>query len=385
VSAKLAPDVPVETFANALISPGFIDTHVHYPQLDIIAGYGAQLMDWLQSYAFPAEERFADAAFARAAAAAFLTEMLRHGATSALVFATVHAQSADALFAAALKRNMRLITGKTLMDRNAPASLLDTPERSYSESKALIEKWRGQGRLSYAVTPRFAPTSSPEQLAAAGKLLREHPDCYLHTHMSENAAEIELVRQSFPSAPDYLGVYEAHGLSRERSVFAHSIHLSDSAWTRLGKSGASVAFCPSSNLFLGSGLFDLDSAEKHGVPVGLGTDVGAGTSLSLLAAMGDAYKVCQLRGRALDPFKSFYLATLGAARALKLDDRIGNLAPGKEADFVVLDLAATPMLERRLKGRDAIAEKLFALSILGDDRAVARTYVAGELAHRRDP
>ncbi len=343
----------------------------------------ARLMDWLERYAFPAEQRYSDPVFAATSAEVFLDEMLRNGATTALVFATVHAQSADALFAAAHARNMRLITGKTLMDRNAPEALRDTPERAYAESKALIEKWHGKGRLSYAVTPRFAPTSSPAQLDAAGRLLREHPDLYLHTHLSENSDEIANVRALFPDAEDYLGVYENHGLVRERSVFAHCIHLSEGEWQRLGSSGAAAAFCPSSNLFLGSGVFDLTSAEKHKVPVALGTDVGGGTSLSLFATMSDAYKACQVRGRALDPFKSFYLATLGAARALKLDDRIGNFAPGKEADFIVLDLAATPMLANRLKNSEDIGDTLFALSILGDDRAVARTYVTGELAHQR--
>ena len=380
IATKLKPETPIETFANSLITPGFIDTHVHYPQLDIIGAYGARLMDWLERYA---EMRYSDPIFAAASAQVFLDALLRHGATTALAFATVHPQSADALFAAAYARNMRLITGKVLMDRNAPAALLDTPERAYAESKALIEKWHGKGRLSYAVTPRFAPTSSPAQLASAGKLLREHPDAYLHTHMSENAEEIASVRESFPDAHDYLAVYEAHGLSRKRSVFAHCIHLSDNEWGRLAQVGAAVAFCASSNLFLGSGLFDLAAAETHGVEVGLGTDIGAGTSLSLLQTMSDAYKVCQSRRRSLDPFKSFYLATLGAARALKLDDKIGNFAPGKEADFIVLDLVATPMLANRLKSSTDIADKLFALSVLGDDRAIARTYVAGDLAHER--
>jgi len=376
-------DAGVEQIGNALIVPGFIDSHVHFPQLDIIGGHGAQLLDWLERYAFPAEKKFADAAYARAAAGVFLNALLSHGTTSALVFATVHKHSVEALFEAALTKNMRLIAGKVLMDRNAPEALQDTAASGYADSKALIEKWHGRGRLGYAVTPRFAHTSSPEQLDAAGRLLREHPSVLLHTHISENHAEVAQVRVDFPGAPDYLGAYEAHGLIGDRSVLAHCVHLSDSEWSRMAKAGAAAAFCPSSNLFLGSGLFDLATAEKHGVEVGLASDVGGGTSLSMLEIMDDAYKVSQLRRRPLDAFKSFYLATLGAARALKIDAHVGNFAPGKEADFLVLDLGATPALSRRLHGEADIADILFALMILGDDRSVARTYVAGELAHRR--
>lgn len=383
IGETLAPSTPIERFENALIVPGFIDAHVHFPQLDIIGGYGAQLLDWLERYAFPAEMRFADPAFARAQAEVFLDALLRCGTTSALVFASVHKASVEALFGAALQRNLRLIAGKVLMDRNAPEALRDTAASGYAESKALIEAWHGRGRLGYAVTPRFAHTSSPEQLDAAGRLLREHPGVLLHTHISENHAEIAQVRADFPDAPDYLGAYEAHGLVGDRSVLAHCVHLSDSEWARMAQAGAAAAFCPSSNLFLGSGLFDLAAAEKHGVEVGLGSDVGGGTSLSMLEVMEDAYKVGQLRRRPLDAMKSFYLATLGAARALKIDAQIGNFAPGKEADFLVLDLAATPLLQQRLAGVADIAELLFALTILGDDRAVARAYVAGALAHQR--
>jgi guanine deaminase len=377
------PDAAVERLNNALIVPGFIDSHVHFPQLDIIGGHGAQLLDWLERYAFPAEQKFADVAYARLAADVFLDALLSHGTTSALVFATVHKHSAEALFEAALSRNMRLIAGKVLMDRNAPEALRDTAESGYDDSKALIEKWHGRGRLGYAVTPRFAHTSSPEQLDGAGRLLREHAGVLMHTHISENHAEIAQVRADYPNAPDYLGAYEAHGLIGDRSVLAHCVHLSDSEWARMAKAGAAAAFCPSSNLFLGSGLFDLATAEKHGVEVGLASDVGGGTSLSMLEIMDDAYKVSQLRRRPLDAFKSFYLATFGAARALKIDAHVGNFAPGKEADFLVLDLGATPALSRRLQSETDIAEILFALMILGDDRTIARTYVAGELAHRR--
>lgn len=383
IASKIAPGTPVETFPNAIITPGFIDSHVHFPQLGIIGGYGAQLLDWLERYAFPAEEKFADADYARAQADVFLDALLRCGTTSALVFASVHKVSAEALFEAALRRNMRLITGKVLMDRHAPEALRDTAESAYLESKALIEAWHGRGRLGYAVTPRFAHTSSPAQLDAAGRLLREHAGVLLHTHISENHAEVAQVRAQFPNAPDYLAAYEEHGLIGDRSVLAHCVHLSDSEWMRMGYAGAAAAFCPSSNLFLGSGLFDLAAAEENDVEVGLASDVGGGTSLSMLEVMEDAYKVSQLRRRPLDAMKSFYLATLGAARALKIDAHVGNFAPGKEADFIVLDLAATPMMSQRLDGVADIAELLFALSILGDDRAVARTYIGGACAYVR--
>ena len=383
IVAKAPAGAPVERFENALIVPGFIDAHVHFPQLDIIGSCAGHLLEWLDRYAFPAELRYADPQFAAASAEVFLDALLRHGTTSALVFATVHAHAADALFAAAERRNMRLITGKVLMDRNAPPALCDTPESAYAESKALIEKWHGKGRLRYAVTPRFACTSSPAQLAAAGRLLAEHPDVHLHTHISESEAEIAEVTALFPDSAGYLDVYDKHGLVRPRALFAHAIHLTDAEWSRLSEAGAAVAFCPSSNLFLGSGLFDLAKAQAHEVLTALATDVGGGASLSLLATMRDGYYVCQLRGAGLDPLQAFYLATLGAARALRLDNHIGNLAPGKEADFLVLDLAATPLLAARMKGAKTLEEKLLALAILGDDRAVARAYVAGEAAHAR--
>jgi guanine deaminase len=383
IGASVPADTPVQRFENALIAPGFIDSHVHFPQLGMIGGYGAQLLDWLERYAFPAEMKYADAEYARAQADVFVEALLRCGTTSALVFASVHKVSAAALFEAALARNMRLITGKVLMDRNAPEALRDSAESAYAESKELIEAWRGRGRLGYAVTPRFAHTSSPAQLDAAARLLRENPDVLMHTHISENHAEIAQVRADFPYAPDYLGAYEAHGLIGDRSVLAHCVHLSDSEWTRMAQAGAASAFCPSSNLFLGSGLFDLAAAEAHGVTVGLGSDVGGGTSLSMLEVMEDAYKVSQLRRRPLEAMKSFYLATLGAARALKIDAHVGNFAPGKEADFIVLDLAATPLLAQRLDGVGDIVEMLFALTILGDDRAVSRTYLQGALAYQR--
>jgi guanine deaminase len=374
--------VEVEKLDGILV-PGFIDCHVHYPQTGIIASPGARLLEWLSGYTFPAEERFADAQVAAAEARFFLDQLLAHGTTSALVFATVHRTSAEALFAEALVRNMRLICGKVLMDRGAPPSLCDTAETGYMESRSLIRGWHGKGRLGYAVTPRFALTSTPAQLEMAGKLLGEHQGVHLHTHLSENVEELAAVRRAFPDCPDYFSVYEKYGLAGPHSVFAHGIHLSQSEWARLAKSGSNVAFCPTSNLFLGSGLFDLKMADEAGARIGLATDVGAGTSLSLLATMNEAYKVCQMKGQSLDGFRLFYLATLGAARALRLDDRIGNFARGREADFVLLDAHQAPLLRHRLARARNWAERLFAYAMLGDDRAVARTWVAGETAYRR--
>jgi guanine deaminase len=374
--------VPVEKLDGILV-PGFIDCHVHYPQAGIIASPGARLLEWLTNYTFPAEERFAHKDVAVAAARFFLDQLLAHGTTSALVYATVHKVSAEALFEEALARNMRVISGKVLMDRGAPPSLCDTAETGYMESRKLIAQWHGKGRLGYAVTPRFALTSTPGQLEMAGKLLAENPGVHMHTHLSENIEELAAVRRVFPDCPDYFAVYEKYGLATPHSVFAHCIHLSDAEWARFGKSGSNVAFCPTSNLFLGSGLFDLDKAEKAGARVGLATDVGGGTSLSLLVTMNEAYKVCQMKRRSVDAFKLFYLATLGAARTLKLENRIGNFEPGREADFLLLDAKGAPMLGHRLAQTKNWAEKLFAYALLGDDRCVARTYVAGALAYNR--
>jgi guanine deaminase len=374
------PGVPVERLPG-LVVPGFVDAHIHYPQTDRIAAYGGQLLDWLDHHIFPAEAAFANRGHGDRVAGFFLDELLKNGTTSALVFATVHAQSVDALFEAALARNMRIVSGKVLMDLG-PETLRDSVETGRAESEALIARWRGRGRLGYAVTPRFALTSSDAQLAGAGDLVAAHPDVLMHTHLAENRGEIAAVADRFPAAQDYLDVYDRFGLVGPRSVFAHCVHLGDRALARMVDAGASIAFCPTSNLFLGSGLFDLARADRHGVGVGIGTDVGAGTSFSMLATLGEAYKVGQMRGTALDPFRALYLATAGGARALGLGDRIGGLQPGQEADFVILDPAATPLLARRTAGA-GLAETLFALQILGDDRAIARTYVAGDRAWTR--
>jgi guanine deaminase len=376
--------VDITEYRDALITPGFIDTHIHYPQTGMIASYGEQLLDWLNTYTFPTEQQFADKAHAADVAGIFLKELLRNGTTTALVFGSVHKQSVDAFFEAAEALNLRMIAGKVLMDRNAPGYLTDTPESGYADSKALIERWHGKGRLHYAVTPRFAPTSTPEQLTLAGKLLGEYPDLYMHTHLSENLKEIEWVKALFPERKGYLDVYDHYKLIGARSVFAHGVHLCDDECKRLAETGSAVAFCPTSNLFLGSGLFDLNKLEEHGVRVGLGTDVGAGTSFSQLQSLNEAYKVMQLQGKKLDPFKSLYLATLGGANALYLDDKLGNFLPGKDADFVVLDYNATPLISYRMQQAKTLDEKLFALTMLGDDRAVKETFAAGQSVHRRD-
>ncbi|MFJ4145121.1 guanine deaminase [Pseudomonas sp. NPDC089734] len=380
----LDSDVQLTEYRDALMTPGFIDTHIHLPQTGMIGAYGEQLLDWLNTYTFPCESQFADPAHATEVAGIFIKELLRNGTTTALVFGSVHKTSVEAFFSAALKQNLRMIAGKVMMDRNAPDYLVDTAQSSYDDSKDLIERWHGKGRLSYAVTPRFAPTSTPEQLTLAGKLLGEYPDLYMQTHISENLQEIEWVKALFPERKNYLDVYDHFKLLGERSVFAHGVHLCDEQCARLAETGSAIAFCPTSNLFLGSGLFDLPKAERHGINVGLGTDVGGGTSFSILQTLNEAYKVMQMQGARLSPFKSLYLATLGGARALRLDDRIGSLKPGNEADFVVLDYNATPLLSYRLKQAKDIAEILFVLMTLGDDRTVRQTWSAGQLVHERD-
>ena len=367
----------VRDLRGKLIVPGFIDCHVHFPQLDIIGSYGEQLLDWLSRYAYPAESRFADAGHAREVAQSFVTELLRNGTTTALVFGTVHPHSADAIFEAAEARGMRLIAGKVLMDRNCPEDLRDDPDSAYADSRALIERWHGRGRLGYAITPRFALTSSEAQLAAAGRLAREFPDVWVHTHLAENMEEVEAIARQYPDSRSYLDVYDRFGLLREKSVFAHCLHMDAEDRSTMAAKGGTAAFCPTSNLFLGSGLFRLTAMRDAGVRCGLGTDVGGGTSLSMLRTASEAYKVLHLQEHALPPMQALYLATLGAAEALYLEDKIGNFRPGREADFVVLDYAGSSLTARRTAAAEGIEEKLFALMTLGDDRNVASTWVAG--------
>ena len=376
-------DVSVREYPNHLIIPGFVDTHVHYPQTEMIGAYGEQLLNWLNTYTFPTEAQFSDPQYAREIADMFIQELLRNGTTSALVFCTVHPQSVDALFAAAKQQNLCIIAGKVLMDRNGPQDLLDTPDTAYEQSKKLIQRWHGDERLRYAVTPRFAPTCTAEELQVAGKLLREFPGVYLHTHLAENVDEVEWVRQLFPQAQHYLDVYDQAGLLGRHSVFAHGVHLCEEECERLAETGSAIAHCPTSNLFLGSGLLNLQQLQHFGVKLGLGTDVGAGTSFSLFHTMAEAYKVQQLQGHALDPLQAFYYATLGGAVALDLQDRIGSLEAGKDADFVILDLDATPLLTFRLQRCRDVREMLFVLNILGDDRLVQATYAMGRCVHRR--
>jgi guanine deaminase len=383
-------DLPTTTYADKLIVPGLIDTHVHYPQTEMIACYGEQLLEWLERYTFPTERKFADKAYARQVAEFFLDELLKNGTTTALVLAAVFADSADAFFAAAADRNLRMIAGKVMMDRHAPDYLCDTAETSYQESRALIQRWHHQGRLLYAVTPRFAITSSEAQLTLAGKLLEEFPDVYLHSHLSENLDEIAWVKELFPACSGYLDAYDQFGLVNDRSIFAHGIHLTDDEYQRLSEVGATIAFCPTSNLFLGSGLFNLERAKVRDCPikVGLGTDVGAGTSFSLLQTTNEAYKVAQLRQQSLSAFKALFLATLGGARSLSLEASLGNFDPGKEADFIVLDPQATPLMAFRNGDQlpadlEALANTVFSLIMMGDDRTVYATYILGELAYER--
>ncbi|MBL4640020.1 MAG: guanine deaminase [Kordiimonadaceae bacterium] len=383
--ADIEPTLPAGTHvidhSGNMIVPGFIDTHIHFPQVDMIASFGDQLLDWLNNYTFPEEAKFVDPAHAHECAEFFIKELLRNGTTTALVYGTAHKQSADALFESAYKRNMRLVAGKALMDRNVPEEVRDTAESGDKDSRDLIAKWHGKGRLGYAVTPRFAPACSDEQMTLAGKILEDFPDVLMHTHLSENISEIDWVQGLYPKSKDYLDVYAQFGLLTNRSVFAHCVHMQGDEFQRLAEADAAVAFCPTSNLFLGSGLFHLKEAEKYGVRVGLGTDIGAGTSFSLLQTMNEAYKVTHLKGDKLNPFKSFYLATLGGANTLNMADKVGSFNKGKEADFIVLGFSSTPLLERRLKNCKTLDETLFVLSMLGDDRTISHTYVAGAQQH----
>ncbi|MFD5867503.1 guanine deaminase [Corynebacterium sp. NPDC060344] len=382
------PDAAVDDHRGRLLVPGFVDCHVHYPQLGMIASPGRELLGWLEDYTFPAELAFADDGHCAAAAEEFCDHLVANGVTTACVYATVHPGSADALFRSAQRRGLRILTGKVCMDCNAPPGLLDTAESAYADSRALLERWHGVDRLEYVITPRFAPTSSEAQLSALGALAAEFPDIAIQTHLSENQGECSWVAELFPGDADYTAVYERHGLVRRRSVFGHAIHLSDGELSRLGAARAALAHCPTSNGFLGSGLFDLARARAvDGLHVGFGSDVGAGTSLSPLATMGEAYKVSRLSGAPLSTADAFRFTTIFAADALGLSDRVGSLEPGKDADVVVLDPLASPILRQRLDGgagsevgSPTTEEILFAMMTLGDDRCVARTYVAATLA-----
>jgi guanine deaminase len=379
ILARAPSGAVIDDQTGCLITSGLIDAHVHYPQTQVIGSYGAQLLDWLHNYTFVEEQKFADPAHCARVADFFLDELFRSGTTTAMVYCTVHPSSVQAFFTAAEARGARMIAGKVMMDRDAPTALMDTAERGYDESKALIERWRGRGRLDYAITPRFAVTSTQAQLDAAGALAREFPQLYVQTHANENKAEIARVAALFPEARSYIDVYEKAGLTGPRSVFGHCIHLQDSEVDALAKSRSVAAFCPTSNLFLGSGLFDQARLARAGVRIALATDVGGGTSYSMLRTAAEGYKVLQLKGQSWPALDAFYRMTLGNARALSLDDRIGSIESGKEADLIVLDPRATPALAHRMERAGGNIEvELFAFLTLGDDRAVRQAYVAGE-------
>lgn len=370
-------------YPDYVLMPGFIDTHVHYPQTRVVASYGEQLLDWLNDYTFPAELKFSDPDFAAKAAQEFLQLLLQNGTTTAMVYTSVFPQSTHAFFSAAEKMNLRMIAGKVMMDCNAPADLLDTPVSSDADSRELIEAWHQHQRLHYAVTPRFAPTSSPQQLTIAGQLRRDYPNLYVQSHLAENPQEIAWIKSIYPQARNYVDVYDRYGLLGERCVYGHGIHLNDEEVARLAQTKTGIAFCPTSNLFLGSGLLDMERLEASGVPLSLASDVGGGTSFSLLRTMAEAYKVLQLQGQNLHPLKAFYMATLGNARALHLDNCIGNFEKGKEADFILINMEATPLQAIRQQSAIQLAERLFALMMLGDEHSIARTYIMGKLAFRR--
>lgn len=368
---------------GALITPGFVDTHLHAPQLEMIGSYGGHLLEWLNRYTFPTEMKFADPVHAETIARALFDELLRNGTLTALIFSTVHTEATEIFFREAERRGFRGIIGKTMMDRNAPAELLEDSEASYRGCRELLKRWHGKGLLHYAVTPRFAPTSTPRLLELAGRLKAEYPDVWVHTHISENRSEVQWVRELFPESPSYAAVYDRFGLLSDRTVLAHGVHLTPDELELLSARGARISHCPNSNLFLGSGLFGLQRTLDSGVAVGLGTDIGAGTTPSMFTAMADAYKVQQVQGVSLSPFQLWYLGTLGGAHALSLDDRTGSLEPGKDADFLVLDLHATPLISLRTERASSIEDLLAGLIFMGDDRLVRKSFIRGrEVAAR---
>ena len=371
------PAARVTDYGDALISAGFIDAHVHYPQTAMIASWGKRLIDWLNSYTFPEELKFADKTYAADIAGRYLDLTLANGTTTVCTYATIHPESVDAFFEAAQARGLRAYAGKTCMDRNAPDGLRDTPQSAYDDSKRLLQKWHGVDRLSYVITPRFSPTSTPEQLMAMGALWRENPDCLMQTHLSEQTDEVEWVKSLFPQSRDYLDTYEAQGLLQEGALFGHAIYLTDREVARIRETGAALVHCPTSNTFIGSGLFPMMDMARKGIRVGLATDTGGGSSFSMLRTMAAAYEVGQLRGTPLHPSQLWWLATQGSARALRAESRIGNLAQGMEADITVIDLASTPAIAQRNARAKDIWESLFPTIMMGDDRAIKAVWVGG--------
>ncbi len=381
--SSLPADVEVQDYRGKLIIPGFIDTHIHYPQTDMMASPAPGLLPWLDTYTFPTERQFADSAHAQEVARFFIDELLRCGTTTAMVYCTVHPASVEAFFSESETRNLRMVAGKVLMDRNCPKFLRDTAEGGVRDSEELIKKWHKRGRQLYAITPRFAATSSETQLQLAGELARAYPDTFLQTHLAENTDEVAWIQSLFPDARSYLDVYDKYGMLRPRAMYAHCIWLDDHDRSRMRETQSAASICPTSNFFLGSGLFDFARADAARMPLSLATDVGGGTSFSMLKTMNELYKVARMGGTYLPALRMFYLATLGGARSMQLEGTVGNFAPGVEADFVVLDLQATPLLTRRTRLTDSLEEMLFVLAMLGDDRTVAATYSAGELVHKR--
>jgi len=374
------PDARVTDYGTALITAGFVDAHMHYPQTGIIASWGKQLIDWLNTYTFPEETRFSDRAYADDVAGRTLDLALAHGTTTLTSFCTIHPESVDAFFGAAAERNMAVIAGKTCMDRNAPDGLRDTAQSAYDDSKALLQKWHGKGRATYAITPRFSPTSTPEQLEALGALWGEFPDCPMQTHLSEQIPEIEWVRSLFPQARDYLDTYEKFGLLGPKGLYGHSIWLEEREKARLAEVDASLIHCPTSNTFIGSGLFDLMGLASAGLRVGLATDTGGGSSFSMLHTMAAAYEIGQLRGASIHPAQLMWLATEGSASALHMASEIGRLGAGAMADITVLDLGSTPAIKQRTDRAEHIWDALFPTIMMGDDRAVRDVWVAGKRA-----
>ncbi len=369
------PAARVQDYGQDLISAGFIDAHVHYPQTAIIASWGKRLIDWLDTYTFPEEARFGDSAYASDIAQRYIGLALAHGTTSFCSYGTIHPASVDAIFTAAQARGMRAWAGKTCMDRNAPQNLRDSAQSAYDDSRALMAAWQGVDRLSYVITPRFSPTSSAAQLAALGALWAENPTCLMQTHLSEQVDEIAWVKTLFPTARDYLDTYEAHGLLGPRGLYGHAIHLTAREIDRLHEVDASIVHCPTSNTFIGSGLFDMGLARS--IRTGLATDTGGGSSFSMLRTMAAAYEVAQLRGQSLHPAHLWYLATMGSARALHAQHQIGNIAAGMEADLTIVNLAATPAIAQATARAENIWQQIFPTIMLGDDRAIRATYVAG--------
>ena len=364
-------------YGDDLILPGFIDGHAHYPQIGVVASFGTQLLEWLEKYTFPEESRFSDINYAREKASLFLDLLLSNGTTTAAVYCTVHRESAEAFFEEATTRNLRMIAGKVLMDRNAPVRVMDTALSGYEDTKSLIEKWHGRGRNLYAVTPRFAPTSTPEQLEACGALMSEFDDVYLQTHVAENLDEINWVAELFPNAVSYQDVYNQYKMLGPRSLFGHAIHINDADLAMAAETQTKFVHCPTSNLFMGSGLFDLSRVWEAGVDVMLGCDVGGGTSLSPFATMKAAYEIAQLGGFSFTPEEAFWLSTAGGAETLALGNRIGRLDAGFEADIVVLNLESTPIIRQRMEQVESLRDILFTQMMLADDRAIRTVYTSG--------